>query len=244
MSKLFEKILRKSLPPPNSQAKNLFIFKDIISKTKIPTDHIMISLDVSSLFTNVPFDLIINSINKRWNFIKSATNLPLEEFKRGIEFLMNNTFFQFDNKYYQQVFGTPMGSPISPMLADLVLQDLEEVVLNKLSFKIYAYYRYVDDAFLIIPKNMIKEILENFNSYHSRLKFTHEIEFENTLSFINLLMIKKEDGIIETNWHRKNSFSGKYLHYFSNHPLQQKIAIIKNLVDTAILLSHEKFRNY
>ena len=93
MSKFFEKILRKSLPPPNSQVKNSFIFKDIISKTKIPTDHIMISLDISSLFTNVPFDLIINSINKRWNFIKSATNLPLEEFKKGIEFLMNNTFF-------------------------------------------------------------------------------------------------------------------------------------------------------
>ena len=100
MSKFFEKILRKSLPSPNSQVKNSFIFKDIISKTKIPTDHIMISLDVSSLLTNVPFDLVINSIKKRWSFIKSATNLPLEDFQKGIEFLMNNTFFQFDNKYY------------------------------------------------------------------------------------------------------------------------------------------------
>ena len=132
--------------------------------------------------------------------------MPLQEFKRGFEFLMNNTFFQFDNKYYQQVFGTPMGSPISPMLADLLLQDLEEVVLNKLSFKIYTYYRYVDYTFLIIPENMIKEILENFNSYHSRFKFTYELEFENTLSFLNLLMIKKEDGIIETNWHKKTRF--------------------------------------
>ena len=95
----------------------------------------MISLDVSSLFTNFPFDLVINSIKKRWSFIKSSTNLPIEDFQKGIELLMNNTFFQFDNKYYQQVFGTPMGSPISPMLVDLVLQDLEEV-LNKLNFKI------------------------------------------------------------------------------------------------------------
>ena len=54
-------------------------------------------------------------------------------------------------------------------------------------------------------------------------------------------MIKSEDGTIETNWHRKNMFSGRYLNYFSNIPLQQKIAIIKNLVDTAILLSQEKF---
>ena len=79
------------------------------------------------------------------------------------------------NKYYQQVFCTLMGSPISPMLADLVLQVLEEVVFKKLSFKIHAYYRYVDDTFSIIPKNMIKETLEKFNSYHSRLKFTYEL---------------------------------------------------------------------
>ena len=76
----------------------------------------MISLDVTSLFTNVPFDLVLNSIKKRWCFIKSATNLPLQEFQKGIKFLMNNTFFQFDNKYYQQVFGTPTLSSCSIFL--------------------------------------------------------------------------------------------------------------------------------
>ena len=64
----------------------------------------------------------------------------------------------------------------------------------------------------------LKETIEKFNSYHSRLKFTYE-----------------------TNWYRKNRYSGRYLNYFSYHPFQQKIAIIKNLVNTAILLSHEKF---
>ena len=58
-----------------------------------------------SLFTNVPIDLVKNSIEKRWNLIKCATNLPLQEFQKGIEFLMKNTIFQFDNKYYHRVFG-------------------------------------------------------------------------------------------------------------------------------------------
>ena len=69
------------------------------------------------------------------------------------------------------------------MLADLVLLDLEEVVLKKLSFKIHSYYRYVNDTFLIIPNNKIDDTLENINSYHSRLKFTYELEFDNTLPF-------------------------------------------------------------
>ena len=55
------------------------------------------------------------------------------------------------------------------------------------------------------------------------------------------MIIKNENGIIETNWYRENTNSGRYLNYFSNYPFQQKIAINKNFVDTAILLPHEKF---
>ena len=88
---------------------------------------------------------------------------------------------------------------------------------------------------------MIKETIEKLNSYHSRLKFTYELEFDHKLPFLNLLIIKNEDGTIETNWYRKITYSGRYLKYFSHHPFHRKIAIIKNLVDTAILLSHEKF---
>ena len=241
MSKTFANIFKESLTSPKSQGKNSFIFKEVISKIKIPSDHIMISLDVTSLFTNVPIDLVINSIEKRWNLINKATNLPLQEFQKGIEFLMKNTFFSYDNEYYHHIFRTPMGSPISQMLADLVLQDLEKVVLKKLSFKIHSYYRYVDDTFLIIPNNKIKDTIGNFNSYHSRLNFTFELEINNTLPFLNLLIIKNQDGTLVTNWFRKNTFSGRYLNFLSNHPFKQKIAIIKNLVDTAILLSHEKF---
>ena len=120
MSKTFTNIFKESVPSPISQVKNSFIFKGVILKIKIPSDHIMISLDATSLFANVPIDLVKNSIEKRWNLINKATNLPLQELQKGIEFPMKNTFFQYDNEYYQ-IFGTPVGSPISPMLADLVL---------------------------------------------------------------------------------------------------------------------------
>ena len=65
MSKTFANIFKDSLPSPKSQVKNSFIFKEVITKIKIPSDHIMISLDVTSLFTNVPIDLVKNSIEKR-----------------------------------------------------------------------------------------------------------------------------------------------------------------------------------
>ena len=157
---------------------------------------------------------------------------------------MNNTFFQFDNSYYKQSFGTPMGFPISSILADLVMQDLETNVLQNFDFNIPVYYRYVEDTIIFIQKDKIEEVLTRFKHYHDRVQFTYEIENEhNSINFLNLTIIKNEDNSIKTNWFRKNTYSGRFLNYFSNHPLQHKIGIIKNLVDSAILLPDKSFHN-
>jgi len=66
-----------------------------------------------------------------------------------------------------------MGSPLSPILADKVLDDLETCCLQKLDFSIHTYYRYVDDIFMIIPATKLKSGLGVFNNYHPRLKFTN-----------------------------------------------------------------------
>ena len=90
-----------------------------------------------------------------------------------------------------------------------------------------------------IPKDKINSIVDKFNKYHERLKFTFEIENNNSIPFLNILIIRNNDNTIYTNWYRKNTFSGRFLNYFSNHPIQHKINIIKNLVNSAILLSNK-----
>ena len=54
---------------------------------------------------------------------------------------------------------------------------------------------------------------------------------------------KKEDNSITTNWFRKNTYSGRFLNYFSNHPLQRRMGKIKDFVDSAILLADKSFHN-
>ena len=97
---------------------------------------------------------------------------------------------------------------------------------------------------MFILKDKIEEVLTRFNNYHDRLQFTYEIEnVHNFINFFNLTIIKNEDNSIKTNWFRKNTYSGRFLNYFSNHPLQHKIGIIKNLVDSAILFADKSFHN-
>ena len=123
----------------------------------------MLSLDVSSLFTNVPLLLVLKDIEKRWHHVCKWTEIPLQEFKEGIELLMNSTYFQFDHKYYKQTYGTPVGSPISPIISDIVMQDLEISCLSRIDFHIPIYLRYVNDTFLIIPANKIEFLVTLFN---------------------------------------------------------------------------------
>ena len=84
-----------------------------------------------------------------------------------------------------------MGSLISPILADLLMQDFETNVLENFDFNIPVYYRYVDDTIMFIPKDKIEEVRTRFNNYHDRLQFTYEIENEhNSINFLNLTIIK------------------------------------------------------
>jgi len=78
------------------------------------------------LFTNIPLELIIEGINSRSHCIQEETKILKMEFTIGVQFILNSTSFIFDNVIYKQIFGTSMGSPLSPILVDIVMQDLEE----------------------------------------------------------------------------------------------------------------------
>jgi len=72
--------------------------------------YILVSFDVS-LYTNVPLDLAIESITKRWDYIERSTKITKNEFIAAINFVLSSTYFTFSNKIYKQTFGIPMGSP-------------------------------------------------------------------------------------------------------------------------------------
>ena len=203
----------------------------------------MISLDVKSLFNNLPRELIFKSLNKRWELIAPNTNLDVGEFIKGIEIILNNTYFSFDGKFYSQIEGSPMGSPISPILADIVMEDLEVFYLQKLNSIYDIYIRYVDDIFMTVSASEVEHVLEVFNSYHDKLKFTVEKEVNGQLNFLDVSVIRDKGESIITNWYRKPTFSGRYLNYHSEHPNEHKISVVTSLVDRAILLSDDRFHN-
>jgi len=154
-----------------------------------------------------------DSVIRRWNFISVKCNIPREEFKNALKLILDSTFFSFDNVIYKLNFGTPMGSPLSTIIADLVMCDLEERVLETLGVMVPFYVRYIDDIATAIPSSTINHTLNIFNLFHYRLQFTLEIGREK-LNFLHITMYKR-DNSIEFNWFHKSTFSGRCQNFMS-----------------------------
>jgi len=99
-------------------------------------DHVLASLDVVSLFTDIPMDLISKNIERRWDHI--TKNYYTVEFLIAVNFILNSTFFIFNQRFYKQIFDTPMGLPISSIVAEIVLQDLEMSAIRNVACSIFV----------------------------------------------------------------------------------------------------------
>lgn len=234
------KIMYNNFPRAHSSIRNSFELINKLDKVSIEEGHSLISLDVVSLFTNIPVDVAVKCIQDRWEFISPNCAIPMNEFLIAIRLVLHSTYFLFNNTIYQQTYGTPMGSPLSPIIADIVMQELENRALSLLNFNPPFYIRYVDDVVCAIPEGTLDHTLKIFNSIHPRLQFTSEIGSENELNFLDVTLHLTDKRLI-FDWYHKPTFSGRYLNYYSHHPACQKRGTVIGLVDRVILLSHPTF---
>ena len=91
------------------------------------------SYDVSALFTSVPIDpalKVIKDLLEKDSTLKERTVLTLEDIIQLLEFCLKNTYFSFQGQFYEQVKGAAMGSPVSPIVANLYMKYFEQKALS------------------------------------------------------------------------------------------------------------------
>jgi len=133
-----------------------------------------------------------------------------------------------------------MGSPLFPIISDIVFQDIETEALKLCRFQIPTFFRYVDDILFTANRSHFKDILTTFNSFHSRLQFTLEYSNNNVINFLDTKVII-EDQIFSFDVYKKPTSSGRYLNFHSQHPIAHKKGLIYGLVDKTVLLSHPRY---
>ena len=138
-----------------------------------------------------------------------------------------------------------MGSCLSPILANLVMEHIEEVAIPSFPHPIKLWRRYVDDTFVIINQSHIQEFHAHLNLINHQIQFTIELENNNKIPFLDVLLHRTSTGFLETSVYRKPTHTNQYLNFFSHQPLQHKASVVKTLAHRARTLTNtEEGRNY
>lgn len=139
----------------------------------------------------------------------------------------------FDNVIYAQLEGLAMGSPLSPLLAEIFMNNFEIILLkSRLALEnIIYWYRYVDDILIGWQgtNRQLDQFLHLANSIHPKIKFTMELEVDSTINFLDLSITNKNNAH-EFKIYRKPTYSDITIHKDSSHPLQHKYAAYNSMI--------------
>ena len=190
-------------------------------------DEIMVSFDVTSLYTSIDLDLAQLTVSKLLDDRPPDDQQLSRQSILSLLKLCLTTHFTFNGQLYQQKRGTPMGSPISGIIAETVMQQLENTVLPDIQPKIWM--RYVDDSFVIIKRSQVEDTLRKLNHTIPGISFTMETECNHELPFLDILITRTKTGALETSVYRKATNTDQVLNYGSNHPSTHKRSCVRTL---------------
>ena len=147
--------------------KNTQHFVQQIQTKGLEAGKVMTSYDVKALFIFVPVDPSIHIVQHKLSqdpTLHQRTSMSIQNLVTLLEFCLRNTYFLFLGKYYKQVHGAAMDSPISPFIANLFIKEFEIKVLLTFTHPSRLWLKFVDDSFVIINADHSQQIPQHNNS--------------------------------------------------------------------------------
>ena len=232
-SKEVTRILKALVGRSPHHVKNTQDFIDQIKGIHLGQDECMMSYDGKALFTSVPTTkatTIIKQLLEQDQELQQRTSLSIENILSLLEFCINSTYFIFQGKFYEQLEGAAMGSPLSPTVANLNMESFEVEAIRSASHPPYLWKRFVDDTFTILQSSQMNGFLEHINSIDQHIQFTAEDQrSDGAMPFLDILITPGRDGSLSTSVFRKPTHTDLYLQWDSHHTLTSKYSMIGTL---------------
>ena len=129
LSKYLTTILQPLTGKSRRKLQSTENFIDAIKTVQIPDDYKLVSFDVKSLFTSIPLQLALHCTETAIQQSTVKLPLPTEDIMDLLNIRLTSTYFQYNGKHYKQLHGTAMGSPVSVVVTEIVMQHVEERAL-------------------------------------------------------------------------------------------------------------------
>jgi hypothetical protein len=193
---------------------------DYLTKTpseNLPDGTLLLTMDVVSLYTNIPHDEGIEACRQAWD---SRTNpdIPTKYLVKLLTHVLKLNNFVFNGDHYLQTSGTAMGTKMAPSYANIFMGQLEKDLLDKAPHKPFSWLRFIDDIESKWTQGLdtLLEFIQFVNSFHPTIKFTaeysqHQSVFLDTISTLS-------NGTVTFDLHSKPTDTHQYLLPSSCHP--------------------------
>ena len=133
MAKVLAKILTPLVGKSPHHINSTQDFVEQAKQVRLDPGECLSSYDVSALFTSVPIDPALNIIKdllEKEHTLKERTAMEVRDIILLLEFCLKNTYFSFQDQFYEQVESAAMGSQVSPIVANLYMDYLEQKALS------------------------------------------------------------------------------------------------------------------
>ena len=172
LSKHLVSILSPLVGNSEHHVRNSTDFAKFITTQTLEEDEVLVSFDVMSLFTKIPTNLAVQVARQHLqedSSLPEHTSLTPSEIVSLLDLSLNATYFAFCNYYYQQIHGTAMGSPVSVVAADLVMEDVESRALSTYPQPPKFWKQYVDDTCSALKAHHVDDFHRHINTIEATI---------------------------------------------------------------------------
>ena len=222
ISAFVDEHLRRFIPRIPSYVKDTTHFINIMKNIQLDPDDLFVTIDVSSLYTNITHIEGISAINKMME--DTGTDTVLKMFISNlIHQVLTKNYFKFNDKLYEQIQGTAKGTRMAPNYAIIFMHYLETNFLPNYPKQPKTWLRFIDDIFMIWKdgEQQLMKFLEVLNNYHPTIKFTYIME-KNEIAFLDTAVYRSPTNRIYTRIFHTPTDQKHYTHYHSAHLKNQK----------------------
>ena len=204
---------------------------------KLEKGECITSYDVIALFTSIPIPSALEVMKKKLEQdteLQKRTIMPFDTILELLAFCLNNTYFVFQDTFYEQTKGAAMGSPISPIIANIFMEAFEQRAITTALHPPRVWKRYVDDTLVVQQQKHQQEFLQHINTVDPSIQFTvEEAKEDGSIPFLDTIIRPEEDGSFTIGVYRKPTHTDLYLPWDSNHNIAAKYSVINTLTHRA-----------
>ena len=218
ISALVDECIKHYVPLLPSYIKDTTDFiRKIESLPKLPENTLLVTLDVTSLYTNIPNTEGISAVLDKVVRDK-ARILAARWIKELLELVLLKNNFEFNGSHFLQIGGTAMGTRVAPSLANIFMGKIEKKLLDSYPMRPTVWWRYIDDIFCLWThgQDELTKFIHHLNTQHRTIKFTMENSHDR-VNYLDTTVILKNNKL-SVDLYTKPTDTHNYLHYTSCHP--------------------------